>query len=125
MLCAPQHWKTTTLVIPGMTFDTRGSTSSLLPVSESLKDTVDRFLPYWKQHIAPVIRSGQRALIVAHGNSQRALAKYLDKVSDEAIVELNIPTGAPLVYELDDQLCPIRHYYLHAANADKNPQPGH
>jgi len=89
-----------------------GLDPSLLPVSESLKDTVDRFLPYWKEAIAPAIRSGKRALIVSHGNSQRALAKYLDQVSDEEIVELNIPTGEPLVYELDDDLRPIRRFYL-------------
>jgi len=89
-----------------------GLDPSLLPVSESLKDTVDRFLPYWKEAIAPAIRSGKRVLIVSHGNSQRALAKYLDQVSDEEIVELNIPTGEPLVYELDDDLRPIRRFYL-------------
>ena len=83
-----------------------------LPRTESLKDTVARFLPYWHETIAPVITSGQRVLIAAHGNSLRALVKYLDNVSDQDIVELNIPTGIPLVYELDEQLKPIRHYYL-------------
>jgi 2,3-bisphosphoglycerate-dependent phosphoglycerate mutase len=83
-----------------------------LPLTESLKDTVERFLPYWHSTIAPAIRSGQRVLIAAHGNSLRALIKYLDKVSEAEIVELNIPTGIPLVYELDDDLRPIRHYYL-------------
>jgi 2,3-bisphosphoglycerate-dependent phosphoglycerate mutase len=82
------------------------------PAAESLKDTVERFLPYWHETIAPVIRSGRRVLIAAHGNSLRALVKYLDHVSDSEIVELNIPTGIPLVYELDDQLTPVRHYYL-------------
>jgi len=82
------------------------------PASESLKDTVARFLPYWQDAIAPAILSGRRVLIAAHGNSLRALVKYLDKVSDSDIVELNIPTGIPLVYELDDRLTPIRHYYL-------------
>lgn len=96
-----------------------GLDPSLLPVAESLKDTVDRFLPHWQEAIAPFIRSGRRVLIVSHGNSQRALAKYLDKVSDEAIVDLNIPTGVPLVYELDDQLCPIRHYYLDGARVGR------
>ena len=83
-----------------------------LPLSECLKDTVDRFLPAWKETIAPDILSGRRVLVVAHGNSLRALVKYLDDVSEEEIVELNIPTGIPLVYELDEQLKPIRHYYL-------------
>jgi 2,3-bisphosphoglycerate-dependent phosphoglycerate mutase len=83
-----------------------------LPNTESLKDTIDRFLPYWHQTIAPQIRSGKRVLIAAHGNSLRALVKYLDNVSETEIVELNIPTGIPLVYELDDALAPERHYYL-------------
>jgi 2,3-bisphosphoglycerate-dependent phosphoglycerate mutase len=83
-----------------------------LPLTESLKDTVARFLPYWRDTIAPVIRSGRRVLIAAHGNSLRALVKYLDDISEAEIVELNIPTGIPLVYELDDALHPIRHYYL-------------
>jgi len=82
------------------------------PASESLKDTVERFLPYWHETIAPAIAGGTRALIAAHGNSLRALVKYLDNVSDAEIVELNIPTGIPLVYELNDQLKPVRHYYL-------------
>jgi 2,3-bisphosphoglycerate-dependent phosphoglycerate mutase len=84
----------------------------LLPRTESLKDTVARFMPYWLETIAPAIESGHRVLIVAHGNSLRALVKYLDAVSEPAIVELNIPTGIPLVYELDDALQPLRHYYL-------------
>jgi 2,3-bisphosphoglycerate-dependent phosphoglycerate mutase len=83
-----------------------------LPLTESLKDTVARFLPYWHEIIAPPIKSGSRVLIAAHGNSLRALVKYLDNVSDQDIVELNIPTGIPLVYELDDELKPLRHYYL-------------
>jgi 2,3-bisphosphoglycerate-dependent phosphoglycerate mutase len=83
-----------------------------LPLTESLKDTVARFLPYWHQSIAPQITAGKRVLIAAHGNSMRALVKFLDNVSDEAIVELNIPTGVPLVYELDRELAPLRHYYL-------------
>lgn len=83
-----------------------------LPLTECLKDTVERFLPYWHETIAPVVQSGQRVLIAAHGNSLRALVKYLDNVSDEDIVGLNIPTGIPLVYELDDDLKPIRHFYL-------------
>ena len=86
--------------------------ASLLPLTESLKDTVERFLPYWQDAIAPRIRAGQRVMIVAHGNSLRALVKYLDGISDQDIVELNIPTGIPLVYELDHSLKPLRHYYL-------------
>ena len=85
---------------------------SEVPATESLKDTVARFLPYWRETIAPVIVSGKRVLIAAHGNSLRALVKYLDGISDADIVELNIPTGIPLVYELDDDLKPIRHSYL-------------
>jgi 2,3-bisphosphoglycerate-dependent phosphoglycerate mutase len=85
---------------------------SELPLTESLKDTVARFLPYWHETIAPEVRSGRRVLIAAHGNSLRALVKYLDKVGDQEIVELNIPTGIPLVYELDGDLRPLRHYYL-------------
>jgi 2,3-bisphosphoglycerate-dependent phosphoglycerate mutase len=83
-----------------------------LPLAECLKDTVDRVLPYWNETIAPAVRSGQRVLIASHGNSIRALVKYLDKIPDETIVELNIPTGIPLVYELNDDLSPIRSYYL-------------
>jgi len=82
------------------------------PRTECLKDTVVRFLPYWHAAIAPAVRSGKRIVIAAHGNSLRALVKYLDNVSDADIVELNIPTGQPLVYELDSELKPIRHYYL-------------
>ncbi|AKT38769.1 2,3-diphosphoglycerate-dependent phosphoglycerate mutase [Chondromyces crocatus] len=83
-----------------------------LPLSEALKDTVARFLPYWHETIAPSIKEGKRVLIVAHGNSLRALIKYLDGISDEAIVGLNIPTGVPLVYELDENLKPQKNYYL-------------
>ncbi len=83
-----------------------------LPSTESLKDTIARFLPYWNESIAPEIAAGKRVLIAAHGNSLRALVKFLDDISDDAIVELNIPTGIPLVYELDQNLRPFRHYYL-------------
>jgi len=83
-----------------------------VPLTESLKDTVARFLPYWHEAIAPDVASGKRVVIAAHGNSLRALVKYLDDVSDQEITELNIPTGVPLVYELGDDLKPIRHYYL-------------
>ena len=89
------------------------------PATESLKDTVARFLPYWKDTIAPTITSGRRVLITAHGNSLRALVKYLDGISDQAIVELNIPTGVPLVYELDDSLAPTKHFYLGDPEAAK------
>ena len=83
-----------------------------IPLTESLKDTVARFLPYWHDTIAPAITSGERVLITAHGNSLRALVKSLDQVPEDEIVELNIPTGIPLVYELDDKLQPLRHFYL-------------
>ncbi len=83
-----------------------------LPATECLKDTVARFLPLWHEEIAPAIRHGRRVLIAAHGNSLRALVKYLDNIPDDDIVELNIPTGIPLVYELDDDLKPLRSYYL-------------
>jgi 2,3-bisphosphoglycerate-dependent phosphoglycerate mutase len=89
-----------------------GLAPSDIPLTESLKDTVARFLPYWHDAIAPRIRDGKRVLIVAHGNSLRALVKFLDHVSDDEIVELNIPTGIPLVYELGQDLRPLRHYYL-------------
>jgi 2,3-bisphosphoglycerate-dependent phosphoglycerate mutase len=88
-----------------------------LPLGESLKDTVARFLPYWHETIAPSIAAGRRVMIAAHGNSLRALVKYLDHVSESEIVELNIPTAIPLVYELDDALEPIRHFYLGDAGA--------
>jgi 2,3-bisphosphoglycerate-dependent phosphoglycerate mutase len=83
-----------------------------LPLTECLKDTVTRFLPRWNDSIAPAVREGKRVIIVAHGNSLRALIKYLDGISDEKIVELNVPTGRPLVYELDANLKPMRNYYL-------------
>ncbi|MBN1688045.1 MAG: 2,3-diphosphoglycerate-dependent phosphoglycerate mutase [Candidatus Omnitrophica bacterium] len=83
-----------------------------VPLTECLKDTVARFLPCWHEVIAPAIQSGKRVLIAAHGNSLRALVKYLDHMTDDEIVGLNIPTGMPLVYELDENLKPIRHYYL-------------
>jgi 2,3-bisphosphoglycerate-dependent phosphoglycerate mutase len=87
-------------------------TKAELPLTECLKDTVARFLPYWHETIAPAVKSGQKVLIAAHGNSLRALVKYLDNVSEKDIIELNIPTGMPLVYELDDNLKPLKHYYL-------------
>ncbi|MCC5875376.1 MAG: 2,3-diphosphoglycerate-dependent phosphoglycerate mutase [Candidatus Sumerlaeia bacterium] len=90
-----------------------------LPLTESLKETVDRFVPYWDQVIAPRVTTGQKVLIVAHGNSLRALVKHLDKMSEEKILELNIPTGIPLVYELDVNLKPIKNYYLGDPEAAK------
>jgi len=90
----------------------KGLDPSNIPATECLKDTVARFLPYWHETIVPAVRSGKRVIIAAHGNSLRALVKYLDNISDQAIVELNIPTGMPLVYELDDDLKPIRSTYL-------------
>jgi 2,3-bisphosphoglycerate-dependent phosphoglycerate mutase len=83
-----------------------------LPLTECLKDTVERFVPYWEGTIAPIVKSGKRVLVVAHGNSLRALVKYLDNIPDNEIVELNIPTGIPLVYELDENLKPLKSYYL-------------
>ena len=82
------------------------------PACECLKDTVTRFLPFWHETLAPALKSGRKVLLVAHGNSIRAFVKFIDNVSDEEIVSVNIPTGVPLVYELDDDLKPVRHYYL-------------
>jgi 2,3-bisphosphoglycerate-dependent phosphoglycerate mutase len=95
-------------------FDSRyaGLAAADLPATECLKDTVARVLPYWHSDIAPMIKSGKRVVIAAHGNSLRALIKYLDGMGDDEIVHLNIPTARPLVYELDADLKPIRHYYL-------------
>ena len=87
-------------------------TPDQLPATESLKITLERVLPYWHSTLAPVIKSGTRMIVAAHGNSIRALVKYLDDISDAEITELNIPTGLPLVYELDEDLRPITHYYL-------------
>lgn len=85
-----------------------------VPLTECLKDTVDRVLPFWNEVVAPSIRQGKRVVIAAHGNSIRALVKYLDDISDQDIIGVNIPNGAPLVYELDENLRPIRHHYLEA-----------
>lgn len=106
-------------------FDPRYATSftgldaTQLPRTECLKDTVARFVPYWKESIAPAVDSGKSVIVAAHGNSIRALVKYLDNLSDQDIVALNIPTGIPLVYELDDALQPIRSYYLGDEEAAK------
>jgi 2,3-bisphosphoglycerate-dependent phosphoglycerate mutase len=95
-------------------FDRRYASLSAddLPRTECLKDTVARMLPYWHSTIAPTVKSGKRVVVCAHGNSLRALVKYLDNIPENEIVELNIPTGIPLVYELDQDLRPITHYYL-------------
>ena len=93
-----------------------------LPRTECLKDTVDRMLPYWFDVIAPAVKSGTRVLVSAHGNSLRALVKHLDKIPDDEIPGLNIPTGIPLVYELDDELAPIRSHYLADEEAVKAAQ---
>ncbi|MCO5111287.1 MAG: 2,3-diphosphoglycerate-dependent phosphoglycerate mutase [Burkholderiaceae bacterium] len=94
-----------------------GLDASQVPLTECLKDTVARVMPFWNDTMAPAIRSGQRVLVAAHGNSIRALVKYLDNIADDDIVGLNIPNGIPLVYELDDKLQPLRHYYLGDAEA--------
>jgi 2,3-bisphosphoglycerate-dependent phosphoglycerate mutase len=92
-----------------------------VPPTECLKDTVERVVPYWQSAIAPAVRSGRRVIIAAHGNSLRALVKYLDGISDDEIVGLNIPTAVPLVYELDERLKPVKHYYLgDAAEIEKS-----
>jgi 2,3-bisphosphoglycerate-dependent phosphoglycerate mutase len=97
---------------PGKDPRYRDLTESELPLTECLKDTVNRFLPYWHETIAPTVKNGKKVIIAAHGNSLRALVKYLDNIPDDEIVNLNIPTGIPLVYELTDELKPIRNYYL-------------
>ena len=95
-----------------------------MPLTECLKDTVARVLPCWHDELAPAIRAGQRVLVSAHGNSMRALVKYLDGISDADIVGLNIPNGIPLVYELDAELKPIRSYYLgDAEGGGRRPRP--
>jgi 2,3-bisphosphoglycerate-dependent phosphoglycerate mutase len=108
----PPALKKTDNRYPGSDPRYRNLKESEIPVCESLKDTMNRFLPYWHQELAPAIGSGKRVLISAHGNSLRALIKYLDNVSEAEIVKLNIPTGIPLIYELEENLKPIRHYYL-------------
>ncbi|MDD3905944.1 MAG: 2,3-diphosphoglycerate-dependent phosphoglycerate mutase [Candidatus Omnitrophica bacterium] len=97
---------------PGNDLRYKNLTPKELPLTECLKDTVARFLPYWHETIAPAVKGGKRVIIAAHGNSLRALVKYLDNVSDKDIVSLNIPTGLPLVYELTDDLKPIKSYYM-------------
>ncbi|MFZ7126338.1 MAG: 2,3-diphosphoglycerate-dependent phosphoglycerate mutase [Desulfobacterales bacterium] len=97
---------------PGLDPRYAGLDEREIPLTECLKDTIDRLMPYWHGSIAPAVRDGRRVLITAHGNSLRGLVKHLDGISNEDILSLNIPTGIPLVYELDDSLTPIRHYYL-------------
>jgi 2,3-bisphosphoglycerate-dependent phosphoglycerate mutase len=102
---------------PGNDPKYRGLGESELPLAESLKDTVARFMPYWRGVLAPALKSKKHAIVSAHGNSLRAMVKYLDNISDSEIVNVNIPTGIPLVYELDEELRPLMHYYL--ADAEK------
>ena len=108
----PPALKTSDSRYPGNEDKYKTLTTAELPLSECLKDTVARVLPYWHETIVPTIKSGQNILLSAHGNSLRALVKYLDDISEDEIVKLNIPTGIPLIYELDDDLKPIQHYYL-------------
>ena len=108
----PPTLKTSDPRYPGNEDKYKTLTAAELPLSECLKDTVARVLPYWNETIVPTIKSGQKVLISAHGNSLRALVKYLDNVPDEEIIKLNIPTGIPLIYELDKDLKPISHHYL-------------
>ena len=97
---------------PGRDRRYAGVPKAELPLTECLKDVVARFLPYWHETLAPAVKTGQQVIIAAHGNSLRALVKFLDKIPDEEISGLNIPTGIPLVYELNDDLTPLKHYYL-------------
>jgi 2,3-bisphosphoglycerate-dependent phosphoglycerate mutase len=108
----PPALKKTDERYPGQDPRYTGLSEQELPLTECLKDTVERFLPYWHDTVAPQVKAGKQVIITAHGNSLRALVKYLDNISDQEIVGLNIPTGIPLVYELTDDLKPIRHYYL-------------
>ncbi|HIU70716.1 MAG TPA: 2,3-diphosphoglycerate-dependent phosphoglycerate mutase [Candidatus Enterosoma merdigallinarum] len=109
---APPKLEATDERNPALQAHYKGIPSEELPLSESLKDTIARVVPYYNSTILPEIKAGKKVLIAAHGNSLRALVKYLDDISDEEIAGLNIPTGVPLVYELDDEFKPIRHYYL-------------
>jgi 2,3-bisphosphoglycerate-dependent phosphoglycerate mutase len=102
---------------PGNDPKYRGLGENELPLAESLKDTVVRFMPYWRDVLVPELQSGKHGIVSAHGNSLRAIVKYLDSINDSEIVNVNIPTGIPLVYELDEELRPLKHYYL--ADADK------
>jgi 2,3-bisphosphoglycerate-dependent phosphoglycerate mutase len=97
---------------PGRDLRYRDLAPGDIPLNESLKDTVARFMPYWHETLAPALKSGRKIIIAAHGNSLRALIKYLDNISDTEIAGMNIPTGIPLIYDMDDDLKPLRHYYL-------------
>jgi 2,3-bisphosphoglycerate-dependent phosphoglycerate mutase len=97
---------------PGKDIRYQGLTERELPLTENLSETMDRVLPFWHESIVPVIKAGQRVIVSGHGNSLRALIQYIDKLSDEEVTQLDLPTGVPLVYELDDDLNRIRHYYL-------------
>jgi 2,3-bisphosphoglycerate-dependent phosphoglycerate mutase len=108
----PPPLKTSDPRYPGNDPKYKDLTPDELPLTECLKDTVERFLPYWHETIAPSIQEGKKVLISAHGNSLRAIVKYLDNMSEDEIINLNIPTGIPLVYELDDDVKPLKHYYL-------------
>ena len=108
----PPALKTSDPRYPGNDAKYHGLNPDEIPLTECLKDTVARVLPYWHEKIAPAIKSGKKILISAHGNSLRALVKYLDNMPDDEVVKLNIPTGVPLIYELDNALKPINHYYL-------------
>lgn len=108
----PPSLKKTDKMYPGNDIKYKDLNEKDLPLTECLKDVVARVLPYWKKEIAPALKSGKKMLIVASGNSSRAIVKYLDKISDDEILNLNIPTGIPLIYELDKNLKPIKHYYL-------------
>jgi 2,3-bisphosphoglycerate-dependent phosphoglycerate mutase len=112
----PPALKNTDARYPGNDPRYRGLAPDEIPLTESLKDTVARFMPYWNQTLATDLKSGKRVIIAAHGNSLRALVKYLDEIPDSEIAGLNIPTGIPLVYELDENLKPVRHYYLGSAD---------
>lgn len=108
----PPALKKTDAMWPGKDTKYKDLAKKDIPLTECLKDVVARVLPYWKKEIAPALNSGKRVIIVASGNSSRAIVKYLDKLSNDEVVNLNIPTGIPLIYELDKNLKPIRHYYL-------------
>ena len=108
----PPALKTSDPRYPGNDLRYKDLNPNDIPLTECLKDTVERFTPYWQETIVPTIKAGKRILISAHGNSLRALVKYLDNVPEDKIVKLNIPTGIPLVYELDEDLKALKHYYL-------------
>ena len=108
----PPSLKKTDKRYPGNDIRYKDLNEKYIPLTECLKDVVERVTPYWKKEIAPELKSGKKVLIVASGNSSRAIVKYLDKIPDDEIVNLNIPTGMPLIYELDKYLKPIKHYYL-------------